>query len=133
MLIDSKLKDDFEDICDKAGSNFEKNLNDPSFSYNAEENSHAEDLVKMIDEGNLDELSDYVGRLVPYVIMIIMIIPTIIFWIIYCYLSCCTCCSCCCSCCKPKSKCCHNFHLITGIIFFFLLAIFSIVVLVLSL
>ena len=123
--------EDIKSICEKAsGDLLKKYSQSEAFEYKSKsKGTKWEVIVDFIRDSDSSHIKDYITRILPYVIFLVLSIFFLISWIFYC---CCCCCPCCCCRQKGDEKCCKCCSCFTALILYAGVVVGSVVALILS-
>ena len=109
------------EICNKTSKELLSRYTQHDFTYKPSKNAKSDALISYIKDNDIKYIIEYLPRVLPFGILIVIGILSLIGWFCYCYCCCCPCC-----CCKPnknkKPGCCGYVSAL------FLLAFYGIIV-----
>ena len=120
---------DIERICKKASDELITYYNLDIFKYTSESKGNPQPIIDYLIDNDTGHFKDYISRVAPYAVFIILSIIFLIIWIPLCI---CCCCPCCCCYQKKDEKCCRSCSCLTALILYGGVVAGSVVALIIS-
>lgn len=99
------------------------------FQYQSEAKGNPQPIIDYIKDKDTSHFKDYIPRILPYALFLILSVPFLITWIPLCL---CCCCPCCCCYQKKDEKCCKCCSCFTALILYAGIVVGSVIALGIS-
>ena len=120
---------DIDRICKKGSDELLTYYNQDIFKYTSESKGNPQPIIDYLIDSDTGHFKDYISRVAPYAVFIILSIVFLIIWIPLCI---CCCCPCCCCYQKKDEKCCRSCSCLTALILYGGVVAGSVVALIIS-
>lgn len=122
-------EEDINRVCKKASDQILTYYEQEEFKYQSKEKGNPQPIIDFLIDDDTSHFKDYISRILPYAIFIILSVLFLIIWIPLCI---CCCCPCCCCYQKKDEKCCKCCSCFTALILYAGIVVGSVIALIMS-